>query len=114
MNKPGIEAADILSLGASMLVVVGLVVALGWLYSRCRFAGGGAGDVIKVVASRAMGAKERIVLIDIAEQQLLLGVTAMQIQTLHTFDKPAVTAKAVVASEGFASRLRAALQRPGQ
>lgn len=114
MNKPGIEAADILSLGASMIVVVGLVVLLGWLYSRCRFAGAGGGDVIKIVASRAMGAKERIVLVDIADQQLLLGVTAMQIQTLHTFGEPAVKAETLVASENFASRLRSALQRPAR
>ena len=111
MNTPSIDAADILSLVASMVVVVGLVVALGWMYSRFRLSGSGAGDAIKVIASRSMGAKERIVLIDVADQQLLLGVTAMQIQTLHTFGEPAIKVQANVDSAGFANRLRSAMSR---
>lgn len=114
MNTPGIAASDILNLMASMVIVVSLVVALGWGYSRLRFSGGAAGDAIRIVASRAMGSKERIVLVDVGDQQLLLGVTAMQIQTLHTFREPAVKTPAVVETAGFANRLRAAMRRSGQ
>jgi flagellar protein FliO/FliZ len=114
MNTPGIAAGDIMNLVASMVVVVGLVVLLGWAYSRFRFSAGAAGDVIKVVASRAVGSKERIVLVDVGQQQLLLGVTAMQIQTLHAFGSPVVEIPDAVQSAGFASRLRAAMRRTGQ
>ncbi|MGI9271266.1 MAG: flagellar biosynthetic protein FliO [Woeseiaceae bacterium] len=114
MNTPSIDGADILSLGASMLIVIGLVVALGWLYTRMRFTGGGSGDVINIVASRALGPKERIVLVDIANQQLLIGVTTMQIKTLHTFGEPAIEIQDMAESSGFASKLRTALKRRDQ
>ena len=110
MNNPVIDGADILSLGASMLIVVAAVIALGWLYSRFRFSGAGSGDVINVVASRALGPKERIVLIEIADQQLLVGMTATQVQTLYAFDQPVVTQPAINDTPGFAERLRAAVR----
>lgn len=110
MNNPVIDGGDILSMGASMLVVVAAVIALGWLYSRVRFNGGASGDVINVVASRALGPKERIVLIEVADQQLLVGMTATHVQTLHAFEKPVVTAPALDEAPGFADRLRAAVR----
>ena len=110
MNNPVIDGGDILSLGASMLIVVAAVIALGWLYSRLRFNGGASGDVIHVVASRALGPKERLVLVEVADQQLLVGMTATQVQTLHTFDKPVVSAPAPDEAPGFADRLRMAVR----
>lgn len=114
MNTPTIDGADILSLGASMLIVVGLVVALGWLYTRMRFNGAGGGDVINIVATRSLGPKERIVLVDVGDQQLLIGVTTMQIKTLHTFDEPAVKVDVLTENAGFANKLRSALKRRDQ
>ena len=110
MNNPVIDGADILSLGASMLIVVAAVLALGWLYSRFRLSGTGAGDVINVVASRALGPKERIVLIEVGGQQLLVGMTATQVQTLHAFEQPVVNTPAIDDTPGFADRLRAAVR----
>ncbi len=114
MNNPVIDGGDILSLGASMLIVVAAVIALGWLYSRLRFSNGGSGDVINIVASRALGPKERLVLVEVADQQLLVGMTATQVQTLHTFDKPVVSAPAAEAAPGFADRLRMAVRGAGK
>ena len=114
MNNPVIDGGDILSLGASMLIVVAAVIALGWLYSRLRFSNGGSGDVINIVASRALGPKERLVLVEVADQQLLVGMTATQVQTLHTFDKPVISAPATEAAPGFADRLRMAVRGAGK
>lgn len=110
MSNPVIDAPDILSLGASMLVVVGAVIALGWLYSRMRFNGTGSGSLINVVSSRALGPKERLLVVEVAGQTLLVGMTATQVQTLHTFDKPVVPEQALGEPPGFADRLRTALR----
>ena len=37
---------------------------------------GGANDVINVVATRALGPKERLMVVEVADQQLLVGMTA--------------------------------------
>ena len=115
MNNPVIDSGDILSLGASMLIVVAAVVALGWLYSRLRFSNGGSGDVITVVASRALGPKERLVLIEVADQQLLVGMTPNGMRTLHVLDGPVAKSKPETQPQaGFAGRLRAAFQEIGK
>lgn len=110
MTSPVISGPDILSLIASMVVVVAAVVALGWIYSRMRFSGGGAGNLINVVASRALGPKERLLLVQVDDQQLLVGITAAQIQTLHTFEKPVAAAEAIKDTPGFADRLKTAIR----
>lgn len=114
MSNPVIDGPDILSLGLSMIIVVVAVLALGWLYSRLRFNGGGSGSLIKIVASRALGPKERLMVVEVADQTLLVGMTATQVQTLHTFDKAVVADKGDEESAGFADRLRTALRGAGR
>ncbi|KAG1246504.1 hypothetical protein G6F65_020649 [Rhizopus arrhizus] len=43
---------------------------------------------MKLVASLSVGAKERVVVVEVNGQQLLLGVTAGGINTLHTLPEP--------------------------
>lgn len=108
--SPVMGSGDLLGMGVSMLVVVAAIVVLGWFLSRSRFAGSGASDVINVVASRALGPKERLLVVEVAEQQLLIGMTSTAVQTLHVFDTPISIAATKTASSGFAARLRSQLQ----
>lgn len=110
MNSPAIETPEILSLGVSMLIVIGVVVALGWLYSRMRFNGGAGGNVINIVASRGLGPKERLLLVEVGDKQLLVGMTSASVQTLHTFDRPLAAEEVINEEPGFADRLRTALK----
>lgn len=113
-STPGLGGGDVLNMGASMLIVVAVIVLLGWLYSRSRFVGSGSSDAINVVATRALGPKERLLIVEVADQQLLVGMTATAVQTLHVFDKPVVTEQEPSAPAGFANRLRAAVQEIGK
>jgi flagellar protein FliO/FliZ len=106
---PGIGGADIASLGLSLFVVIGVIVALGWLYSRSRFMSGGGADLITIVASRALGPKERLLVIEVGEQQILVGMTATSANTLHVLEKPIQAAEKTPASGSFAARLKSAL-----
>ena len=110
MNNPVIEGPEILSLGISVLVIVGIVILLGWLYSRLRFNGGPGGNTINVVATRGLGPKERLLLVEEGDKQLLAGLTAASVQTLHTFDRPVVTEEPIREEQGFAERLRTAVK----
>ena len=108
---PGVGGGEILSLGASMIVIVGVIILLGWLYSRSRLAGAGSDDLINVVATRAVGPKERLVVVEVADQQLLVGMTPNGMRTLHVLDKPVADSKPDTPPQaGFAGRLRAAFQ----
>lgn len=114
MNNPVIDGPEILSLGISVIVVVGVVILLGWLYSRLRFTGGAASSTINIVATRGLGPKERLLLVEVGDKQLLVGMTAASVQTLHTFDRPVAADDAIREEHGFADRLRAALKGAAQ
>ena len=107
---PGVGGGDVLSIGVSMFIVIGVIVVLGWMYSRSRFLSGGANDVINIVATRALGPKERLLVVEVADQQLLVGMTSTGVQTLHVFDEPVCITANPRNTAGFAARLRAAFQ----
>lgn len=113
-GTPVVGGGDIVSLVVSMLIVIAVIVVLGWLYSRSRFIGGGSNEAIQIVASRALGTKERLMVVEVADQQLLVGMTASGVQTLHVFEKPIQIDNSAAASSGFAGRLRSAFQEIGK
>jgi len=111
---PVIDGSEIASLGISLVVVIAAILVVGWMYSRVRMGGGSGNDVINVVASRPLGPKERLMVIEIADQQLLVGMTATQLQTLHIFDAPVVAKSKDGSDAGFAGRLRSAIKEFGK
>lgn len=48
---------------------------------------------LKIVTSLHLGAKEKLVVVQAGEKQLLLGVTAQQISLIETLDEPLISAK---------------------
>ncbi len=110
-NVPIVGGGEVLGMGISMLVVVAVILLLGWLYSRSRaVANGGASGVINIIASRALGPKERLLVVEVADQQLLIGMTATGVRTLHVFDAPIAVDDESAANRGFAARLKTAVQ----
>ena len=113
-GTPVVGGGDVASLLISMVIVIAVILVLGWLYSRSRFIGGGSAEAIQIVASRALGTKERLMVVEVADQQLLVGMTANGVQTLHVFEKPIEINTPPAESSGFAGRLRSALQEIGK
>jgi flagellar protein FliO/FliZ len=111
---PVIDATSIAEFGMSLIVVIAVILLVGWFYSRLKVGAGRGGDQINVVANRPLGPKERLLVIEVAGQQLLVGMTASQLQTLHVFDSPAITVEKPNQEPGFGARLRTALQEIGK
>jgi flagellar protein FliO/FliZ len=72
----------------ALLLVLGLIVGLGWVLKRMPGSGFRPAIGLKLVASLPLGAKERVVVVEVNGEQLLLGVTAGGINTLHTLSEP--------------------------
>lgn len=107
---PVLGGGELLSMGLSIVVVIGAILLLGWFYSKSRFLKSTGSDLINVIATRALGPKERLLVVEVAEQQLLIGMTATAVQTLHVFDKPLAIPAVSKEQPGFAARLRASMQ----
>jgi flagellar protein FliO/FliZ len=76
-------------MGALGLVIL-LLVVLAWGVRRSGLARRlqDAQGAMMLVASKSLGARTRLVLVDVGEQRLVLGVTATQITCLATQARP--------------------------
>jgi flagellar protein FliO/FliZ len=93
-----------------LLIVLGCIVLVAWLLKRTNRFHTSANGQLKIIAGLALGARERIVLVQVGEQQLLVGITSQQIQTLHVLDQPIDSEEATPISAPFAEKLNQALQ----
>lgn len=69
-----------------LAVVVGLLLGSLWLIKRLSTPGGGAHGM-KILGGLPVGPRERIVLVEIGDKVLVLGITAAGINTLHTLER---------------------------
>ncbi|WBA08072.1 flagellar biosynthetic protein FliO [Salinivibrio kushneri] len=84
---------SIVTMLLSLGLVLGLIFALAWLLRRLKVPGlAQQGDGITIVSQLAVGQKERILVVDIHGEQLVVGVTATSVNLLKTLDNPLPTA----------------------
>ena len=103
---PGASGATgIWEVALGLALVIVLIFAVAWAMRRMVPGAGGGSSVLKILAALPVGPRERLLLVDAAGRQLLLGVTAQQITALHSFDVP-VNMPATAVSGEFATRLR--------
>ena len=89
-----------------LLLVLGLIFALAWLLRRVQQTGPRQGQVIELVSSRALGARDRLVLVQVGNEQILLGLTPGRITPLHVLKEPVqVPGTSPPATPEFAKRL---------
>ncbi len=72
----------------ALLLVLGLIIGLAWLLKRMPGSGFRPADGLRVVASLTVGTKERVVVVDVNGEQLLLGVSPGGVRALHTLATP--------------------------
>ncbi len=74
----------------SLLMVLALIIICALVLKRFKFTQQGVSQ-LKMVTSLSLGAKERVVVIQAGEQQLLLGVTAQQVTLIERLEQPLAT-----------------------
>ncbi|ATA53201.1 flagellar biosynthetic protein FliO [Variovorax boronicumulans] len=109
-----VGGAGLLQAGFGMAAVVGLIFLCAWLARRFGLQRLGGGQVVKVVSTAMVGPRERVVVVDVAGQWLVLGVTSSQVRTLHTLPAQATPAAVTPMSPQnpmglFAQKLRDSL-----
>ncbi|MEE9320393.1 MAG: flagellar biosynthetic protein FliO [Granulosicoccus sp.] len=122
---PGLlQAADAERVVVSPMLTLGklslaLVVVLGvfWLFARLmkQLQGTkGSGDSgLQIVGALAVGQRERLLVVQAGDEQIVLGVTAHQISKLHVLDTPVLVTGIATEEPGgdFRQKLKAALKR---
>ena len=91
--KDGDVTAGLLQTTLGLMLVLALIIGIAWL---------------------SLGTRERVVLLQVGDQQLVLGVAPGQIRTLHVLETPLPTQDEKPTAVGsFAARLQAAMKGKG-
>ena len=100
---------DLLQWLVSCFLVIGLILALAWLLKKSRLVPGLAQNQLRVISVLPLGNREKLLVVKVGEQQVLLGMTPANINLLCQLDSPLVEPPATVP---FAAQL-AKLMKPG-
>ena len=85
--SPGVPAGTYLQATLALLLIVALLFGATW--AARKVSGGkmfGQGNM-RVISGIALGPKERIVLVEVENNWLVIGIVPGQIRTLHTLPK---------------------------
>ncbi len=106
---PGSVLAQV---GSVLAVVVVLILCGAWLVRKFGFVPGTrSSQLLNVRASCQVGQRERVVIVEVADTWLVLGVTSHQVSALHVLPSPLVDATAPPAARVKQADFRHLLQK---
>ena len=79
-------AGELVRVILSLAGIIAMIFVAGWLTRRMQRRPGAAGRRIRCVESFAVGARERLLLLDADGKRLLIGTGPGGMRTLHVFD----------------------------
>ena len=115
-NAPG-QPSSVVKMLLGLALVISAIFALAWLSRRLNMMPG-TSQQLKIESSLSVGNKEKILIVEVENQRLLLGVTSQQIsllQQLSPDDSPQSQAAATAGlpdhtQMDFSSRLKSVLK----
>ena len=111
-----VGAGDMVQVTLGLFAVLVIIGGLAWVVKRMgRFQSLGSG-AIQVVGGVSLSQRERIVLLQVGNEQLLIGVAPGTVQTLHVLNEPIapISQDNSARVTGFAERLSQVMARGKQ
>jgi len=88
VRKESPEASsEALTVSLGLIFILILIFSLAWFMRKIGYSNISGQGQLQLLATMNLGQKEKIALIQVGKQQLLVGITATQINTLHILDE---------------------------
>jgi flagellar protein FliO/FliZ len=78
------SSSYLLKLTGGLIMVVVVIFVLAWLIKKMNLTPQSQSGLIKVVAGLNLGARERVVLLEVGGEQILVGLSSGRMDKLHT------------------------------
>ncbi|MDT8384996.1 MAG: flagellar biosynthetic protein FliO [Gammaproteobacteria bacterium] len=104
-------AGSLLQTTLGLLVVLAVIGGAAWAFKRFGNFQTGVQGKLKIVGGISLSARERVVLLQVGDTQLVVGVAPGQIQTLHVLDTPLPVDADGDSATSFSSKLQSAMAR---
>ena len=106
------SAGSLVQATLGLALVLALIVAIAWIAKRITPGALRGGSLpLTIVASQAVGQRERVVVVEIADQWLVIGVAPGRVCALSTMPKGVLPAPTPAATTQFTAALTRALGR---
>lgn len=111
-SQPAELSGSLLQMVAGLAVVLLAVFAALYVVKRLATARGTASGLLKVVAAAPVGPRERVVMVEVGETWIVLGVAPGAVRALHSLPRLTGAESPATPPPGdFAQRLSALLKR---
>lgn len=110
-SVPAVGAGYFVQMFLGLAVVVAAIVALLWLLKRVNRLQGSVQGQLRVVAAVSLGTRERAIVLQVGDEQVLVGVAPGRVSRLHVLPRPLQSPSPTDESDagGFKARLASAL-----
>ncbi|MCF7970914.1 MAG: flagellar biosynthetic protein FliO [Methylococcaceae bacterium] len=79
-------AADFMRWGGGLVLVLGFFFLCVWMVRKAGGLSSMTAGQMRILGGLSLGAKERVVLLQLGNKQLLLGVSPGRVEALHTLE----------------------------
>jgi len=111
--EPAISAAgSLLQVFIGLVAVLLLIAGTAWVAKRLGVAQGGSSSLLHVVSSASVGTRERVVVVEVGDAWLVVGVAPGSVNALMTLPKGEIQSAAMPGvNASFAARLQHIIQQ---
>ncbi|WP_263069777.1 flagellar biosynthetic protein FliO [Enterobacter huaxiensis] len=111
-----VPGSPLLQVSGALFGIIAFILIAAWLAKRFGLAGKtAAARGLKVSASTSLGPRERVVIVDVEDARLVLGITASNISVLHKLPPaPVPVDESAEAPADFQSVMKSLLKRSGR
>jgi len=103
INSGQMSGGYMLQLVLGLVIVIACIVVLAWLAKRMNRLQSSTGDMLKIIGGISVGTREKVVLLQVGSQQLLIGVSQGNISKLHLLAAPLETTPEKLSENSAAS-----------
>jgi flagellar protein FliO/FliZ len=108
-----LSGGSLAQLTFSLMAIVALLFAIGWVLKRTRVVGTRSRGQLRVLDEIALSPRERVLLLRVGDSQVLVGIGAGGMVGLTPLATPIVLPPVPTPAPAFADRLRELMKRGG-
>ncbi len=117
-TAPILSQSDLVQWTMGLALVIVLILVSAWTLRRLNQFSAAHGNRLRILGGLSVGTRERVVLLQVGERQLLLGVAPGRVETLHVLQPGELLGAeshqpGIPASPGFAARIKPAMTDSG-
>lgn len=112
-DQPSTSIGGMFQVLLGLAVVLALMVGAAWFLKRMGVAGAASGGVARVVGGVSVGNRERVMVVEVADQWIVVGVAPGRVNALSTLPRQelATTQHGEPAAGSFAAWLKQTIEK---